>query len=370
MNKTISQLASNTASGAHGQATSNAAGSADSQAARDVQGDSAGQSDKVELLCLNSQEVHRLLDVSLILEAVREALVSEATGNLSLGPAAPMPTDSRGWLMAMPAALKDSGLAGVKWLGYYQREAADKTPTSWGNILILNSATSGLPYALLDCTEITAQRTAGGHALVAAQALANHQAKRLAVLGSGAQARAGILNFDATLDLQHITVYSCSAKHRQALVEELAGQLRASISAASSPEELTKDANLILTCSSATEPVVMAENIRPGATVLAVSAFHDLDPAITARADKWFLGNRSSDMSHIVSPPAFVEHLDSRKICGTLGEVLLSRVSGREHDKQIILYTHMGMGALDVAVGQKIYKRALAEGLGQKIRLA
>ena len=53
-----------------------------------------------------------------------------------------------------------------------------------------------------------------------------------------------------------------------------------------------------------------------------------------------------------------------------LGEIVLGRKPGRESEEEIIVYTHFGMGALDVAVGQHVYRKAVEAGIGQMLRLS
>lgn len=57
-------------------------------------------------------------------------------------------------------------------------------------------------------------------------------------------------------------------------------------------------------------------------------------------------------------------------VTGDLGEVAAEKCIGRENDEEIIIYTHMGMGALDVAVGDLIYRRAKEKNIGKVIDLA
>ncbi|MDR1088014.1 MAG: ornithine cyclodeaminase family protein [Coriobacteriales bacterium] len=323
----------------------------------------------VELLFLNHDEVAGLLSVELVLDAVQTVLLEEARGKLTAGPATPMTVSSDGWLMAMPASLTTEGVAGVKWLGYFERAQGSRIPTSWGSLLILNHINNGLPYALLDATDITAHRTAGGHAVVAAQALARADANSLAILGTGVQAKAGIIAFDKVFELERIIVYSRTRAHLEQFVKRFDGIVRAKLVAAESPETLVRQADILLTCSAATSPVIRAEWIKPGTTVIAVSAFHDLDPGLASLVDRWYLGNRTSDWEHIVEYPEFANKLRGQQVSGTLGEVLSGKVPGREHDGQRILFTHMGMGALDLAVGDRVYKRALERGAGQRLRL-
>jgi ornithine cyclodeaminase/alanine dehydrogenase-like protein (mu-crystallin family) len=325
---------------------------------------------KVDLLFLNAQEVAALISVEDVVFAVEETFRADGRGEIVLGPAEPMPVSKQGWLMAMPAAVASIETAGVKWLGYFDRGKDAPYPTTWGNILILNRTDNGLPFAIMDCTQITAMRTAGGHAVVAAKHLAKKNPKTLGVLGCGAQARAGSRAFDTVFDLEEIRLYAKTPAHAEALAKELSESSRARITVAENASEIAEGADLLLTASSANSTVIREEWIGAGCTVTAVSAFSDLDPALSRKADKWILGKRESDNAHIVRSERFSERLDEADVYGTLGEILAGERTGRDDDTQRILFTHMGMGALDTAVGKRVYDRAIESGSGQWIRLA
>ena len=67
--------------------------------------------------------------------------------------------------------------------------------------------------------------------------------------------------------------------------------------------------------------------------------------------------------------PDFKDKLDETNVYATLGEIVCGQKPGRETDHQTILYTHMGMGSLDVAVGHRMMEKAIAQGKGQRLRL-
>lgn len=325
---------------------------------------------EVNILFLDKKTVDSLLDFPMVVKAVEETFLADGHGRLTVEPVEPMPVGEKGGLLAMPSYLPDLGVAGVKWLGYFRREVGSSLPASWGNILILNHDETGLPFAILDCTSITAYRTAGGHAVAGAKQLAKKNSRVLGVLGSGAQGYAGIRSFDQAFDLSLIKVYARTKASREECQRALAPELRATLQAVDTPEELVRDADILLTASSSREIVIKAEWIPAGCTVTAVSAFGDLDPAFSKSADQWFIGQSKADGAHIVHSPRYAGQLDEADVKGTLGELLTGKVPGRTNEEERILFSHMGMGALDVAVGKVVYERAVAGGLGLRLRLA
>jgi ornithine cyclodeaminase/alanine dehydrogenase-like protein (mu-crystallin family) len=323
----------------------------------------------VKILFLNKEDVDSLLDYGEVVDIVEDVFRADGAGELILGEDGHAKFGDNGGMLSMTGCIPKIGAGGVKWLGYFDRSRDAAYPTSWGNILILNHSETGLPFAILECTNITSYRTAGGHAVVGAKALARKNAKKLGVVGAGAQGRAGILSFDRAFDLETILLYSKPEAQRDALRDELAPLLRAEIRTVDSAEELTRSSDILLTASGAKDPVVREEWIPKGATVSAVSAFGDLDAAFSKTADKWFIGQNPADIAHIVKSSRFAGKLDENDVKGSLSDLLTGRIKGRESEEERILFSHMGMAVLDIAVGKHLYDKALKKGMGLELAL-
>ena len=130
-------------------------------------------------------------------------------------------------------------------------------------------------------------------------------------------------------------------------------------------------APLVLVATSSKEVLVHADMIAPGATVLGISAFQDLDPALISRADKWVLGLLEEDRNNILSNPAMSHGvpLSEEQVWAELPQIILGEKPGREREDEIILFSHMGMGAFDVACAYTVLERARQTGLGTAIQL-
>ena len=96
----------------------------------------------------------------------------------------------------------------------------------------------------------------------------------------------------------------------------------------------------------------------------------DLDPRAAITCDKWVLGSKEADRRQILEDPVFEDyHLTMENVYADLPEILSGAKPGRERDDETIVYTHFGMGALDVAVGKLIYDKAVKVNAGQIIRM-
>ena len=202
-----------------------------------------------------------------------------------------------------------------------------------------------------------------------AACLSNPAPEVLSVIGCGAQARAEIRGFLTQFpSLKRIRLFGRSRGPMERVKREFF--LRAEVVNCTSPEEAVTGSGLVLMASRAQTTLVTADVVAPGTTVIGMEGFRDLDPALGRKADKWYLGYRK--------PDAYIQKSPRLNPGGLLGEadvfsdmtgLLPGRVPDRERENEIIISTHMGMGAHDVSCAATVYERALKQGKGQKFRL-
>lgn len=138
-------------------------------------------------------------------------------------------------------------------------------------LVLLYSAESGEPLAILPDGEIQRRRVAATNAL-AARHLTHEDTDVLALLGSGWQADMAIRAMDTTLSLSEVRVYSPTLEHRQEFAERLDNQLEATIHAVNSADTAVTGANVIQTVTNSLEPTIREEWITPGVHVSTVRA--------------------------------------------------------------------------------------------------
>ncbi|MCK9216609.1 MAG: hypothetical protein M0P77_01620 [Firmicutes bacterium] len=336
----------------------------------------AEEGPSVEILFLNKKEVEEVITREEIEEAVELAFRTAGEGKLIQPVKSYLAVDSpknRNHFISMPTYLETINVAGIKWCCLYWDREPGIPPVTWGDILILNYRSNGLPYAIMDCTTITNERTAA-HSVIAAKYLAKKNSKTAAIIGCGATSQTALPGLLGYFGLEKAKIYDIKPEMMDIYEKNIKKQTSSPINIVkcSSNEEAVKDADIVIVGTSSMEPIVKENWIAEGACVIALNSFCDLDPKLSMKADKWVLGNKKSDNSTIVMKETAItpiEELSVDNVYADLGEIIAGKVIGRENEKERIVYTHKGMGALDVAVGDIVYKNAKKAGIGNMIKL-
>ena len=332
---------------------------------------------KVEVLVITKGEVEKLVSRKDVLEAVEAVYRALGTkGQLYQPMKEPIfldPPDNNNFIIAMPAYLKSMNVTGTKWCPCYRNQKPG-IPAVWGGVMVLNDPETGIPFAIMDATAITNMRTAGGHCAVAAKYLAKKNSRVISIIGCGAEGRTGLLAFNDLFPLEEIRIYDIKPEAMAAFKKEMAKQVSARIVPTNSAPESAEGTDIVLIGTWAHEPILFEPQIPQGAFVAAMYRFYDLDPKLAEKVDKWVLGDKKSDGHLIVdrhkwSPDALGVAMSWDNVYADMGEIVTGAKPGRENDKERILYTHMGMGAHDIALAQIAYTRAKERGVGKKVRL-
>lgn len=217
---------------------------------------------KPALSFLDEQSIRPLLRFEDLIPAMERALIDFSAGRVQqpVRSIVAVPQHN-GFMGLMPAVYGD--IMGTKLVNFYPENGRFGVPTHQAIIAIFRAPT-GEPLALMDGRLITEMRTAAVSA-VAAKALARQDAARLAILGSGVQARAHYRALSMVRKFGDVRVWSRNSEHAAALAQEIEA-------AAMSREEAVHDADVVVTVTSATEPILEGRWLKPGALVIAVGA--------------------------------------------------------------------------------------------------
>lgn len=326
---------------------------------------------KVEILFLSKEEVESLIDVKDAVDASEQAYRVLGEGQVTQHHIV-MPIKGSNIINSMPVYIKSLNLYGIKQVNvYFEREPGDDLPLIWGSLVILYHPENALPYAIMDGTSITNMRTAGGHSVVAAKYLAKKDSKTVAMIGCGAEARTGFRSLMNVFPLELAKVYDTKPEAISSFVDEMRKEFAIRIMPTTSPKDAVEGADIIFVVTTAPEPVVLEPWIEKGSFVAGITAFRDLDPMLSIKADKWVLGTHEGDGYSILSGHGLPvpKELSKDNVYADMGEIVTGVKPGRENDQERILYTHLGMGAHDVILGHKAYTRAVERGIGIKIYL-
>ena len=270
----------------------------------------------------------------------------------------------------MPGVLAGASAAGLKVVSLAPRNAALGKPTHLATVLLLDPATGAL-LALMDGRLITERRTAAVSA-AAARALARKDAATLALLGSGVQAASHLEAFREVFALADVRVWSATAGHRDAFANrEGAG---VPVRACADAEQAVRGADLVVTATSAREPVLRGEWLEPGCHVTSVGAcvadWRELDGAAVARA-RVFVD--SLEAARVEAGDLIGAQRDGlwsfEEAAGEIGAVFAGTLPGRTSPEQVTLFKSLGLACEDVASGAWLLARARERGVGRDVAL-
>ena len=326
---------------------------------------------KEAFLFLDREVVRKYLTPGEVIRIVKEIWKQRKTGTIVEGNHAFLQAgkENDNVFLHIPACLTGQGVLGFKWINCYMKPAPGY-PFSHGNIIVLNDIVTGSLKAVVSAIDITTMRTAGGHGVAAASCLAKKNVRTLAVIGGGAEAISGINGFLCEYpQLEKICLYCRQEKKFEMLRQMFSDQICMEYVLESS--QIGKGADVILVATSSPDILLRYQDLEKGTTVIALDGFIDVDPEISQKADKWFVGNRKTDGLEIIDSGEMSHgvQLHYEDITGEIDDVLNELIPGRESEDEIIVYTHMGAGAYDIACAELVYEKAAEAGDGVELRL-
>jgi ornithine cyclodeaminase/alanine dehydrogenase-like protein (mu-crystallin family) len=238
-------------------------------------------------------------------------------------------------------------------------------PPAIDGLVMVFDARTGAPAAfLLDNGYLTDLRTgaAGG---VAARHLAPERVERVAVIGTGLQARYQVEALGVVRPrFTSVRVWGRTAEHADVCVADLAERLGPEVAVvrAAEVEAAVDGAQVVITCTAAREPLVRASWLAPAAHVTAVGSDgagkQELDPEILRQADLVAVDSlgQSSVLGELQHAP------DQRDRAIELGSICAGARPGRTNDTQLTVCDLTGLGVQDVAAATAVLAHASDRG--------
>jgi ornithine cyclodeaminase/alanine dehydrogenase-like protein (mu-crystallin family) len=290
--------------------------------------------------------VRQLLRYEELIPAIAQALADLSAGRVVQPVRSVVPVaEHHGFLGVMPAY---AGALGAKLVTFYPENR--EVPTHQAVILLFRPET-GEPLALLDGRLITEMRTAAASA-VATDRLARPDAQVLAILGSGVQAASHLEALRHVRRFRDVRVWS---PRRAAAFAREHG-----VTPAKSAEAAVRGADVIVTATTATEPVLSGAWLDPGAHVNAVGACR---PEWRELDDELVRGARVIVDSREAARLESGDVIAGGRIDAELGEVVAGTRPGRTSPGEITLFKSLGVAVEDVVAADLVFGRAVAAGL-------
>ncbi|KAK0058971.1 ketimine reductase mu-crystallin [Biomphalaria pfeifferi] len=218
------------------------------------------------LVIVSSEKVTDILDYTILIPAIEKSLAefSKRTGVIQPVRNVVLIPESEGFLGCMPVYSREDDILAAKIVSFFPQ---NKDVSTHHAVMLIFCAHTGIPKALLDGDVITAKRTAATSA-VATKYLVNGKPDVLALLGSGVQARSHVAALSELFTFKEIRIWN----HRFDGAVKLAEEIGLNCASCRDVSEAVKNADVIVTVTSAKNPVLRLDWVKPGAHINAVGA--------------------------------------------------------------------------------------------------
>ncbi len=347
-------------------------------------------------LLLSNEEIDRILDVGMVLDAVESSQRAMAAGEAissprvdTLAPTSSGEFDATYGLKAMSGLWPEAGVATLRinsdvlvWptvAGNVRRDRLPAAAGRWNGLVILFSMSTGAPLMISPDGYISRLRVGATNGL-AARYLARKDSAVMALLGSGWHAGGQLMAHCAVRPIKEVKVFSPNAANRERFCRDLQSRVEAKLVPVDSAETAVRDADIVATATNSMEPVHNKTWLRPGVHYSAIKVQETDGPFLEA-VDRVFVFSKNSTTTRpqVVKLPAARNPDPGHGWwqqregglwdgLGELPQLLSGNATGRENAEQTTAFVNnVGQGLQFAAVAKRVYEEARARGVGKEL---
>ena len=314
------------------------------------------------ILYLTEAEVARVLTVDLALDTTAAAFRKMALDEAVNVPRQRCQTDHV-TLHVLPAAAKTLGAIGFK--AYTTSKAGAKF-----HVTLFDPKQGGIT-AMLEA-DLLGQFRTGAASGVATKKLARADASTVGLFGTGKQARTQLLAVCKVRQIKKAHVYGRDAERRKAFAAQLAQETGVEVVPVEKPEEAARGLDIVITATSAREPVLFGEWVSEGQHLNLIGSNFtnktESDVEVFRRAQVVVVDSKEQGKLEAGDIVAAVK-------AGVLqwsdvfefAPLFVGRYPGRESPKDVTLFKSLGLGIQDIALAVKVVELAKQQGLGKEL---
>lgn len=310
-------------------------------------------------LYLNEHDVQQLASMSEIVSWVEAAHLAHARGE-----AVDFPRQ-RTKLPGSVTHMLQGGLPGLGVTGCKLYTSSREGNRFWVHLF---ASKTGTPLAVLEANWLGMMRT-GAAAAVAAKWLSRPDSSRVALFGAGWQAQGQLLGLAAVRSLSEVQVIARNPDKLAAFCERMSAQTGVKVIPAVSAEDAVRSADIVVTATTASKPLLSADWLQPGVHINAVGSNalirQELDEDSIKKAGVVCVDARTVALREAGDLwPLFEKGRLSEGRMVEIGEIIAGFREGRRSAEQITLFESQGMAIQDLAVAAHMVERATAQGMG------
>jgi alanine dehydrogenase len=319
----------------------------------------------MKTLILTFNDVKRIIDVDMVIEAVEDAFKEYGKGKTVMPSKIYLSLeDYAGDFRAMPAFVK--GSAGLKWVNVHLKNRFKTGLPTVMAVIIYSDPATGFPIAIMDGTIITNYRT-GAASAIAAKYLARKESKNLGLIGCGAQAQTQLMAISRFFSLDTVRIFSPSEESMNAFIAR-----NNTFNIEKAPIEEVAKSDIVCTTTPVRKFIVDRTWIEDGTHINAIGADapgkQELDPEILSDAKVVVDDLEQASHSGEINVPIRNEIFKKEDVYATLGEIVVGAKPGRERN-EITVFDSTGLAIQDVATAKVIVEEAKRLKIGFEIDL-
>jgi ornithine cyclodeaminase/alanine dehydrogenase-like protein (mu-crystallin family) len=311
---------------------------------------------------LRESDIEELATMDLALEAVEKAFRLQGKGKVDNAPRRRCRVD-KGVLYVMSASVPNLGFAGLK---SYSSGAGETR-----FLVHLYDGKDGQLVAIMEANKLSQLRT-GAASGVATKYMARENASKIGIFGTGWQARSQLEAVCAVRSIERIVAFGRNAEKCEQFCQEMTDKLGVKVTPAASAEEAATEQDILITITTAKEPLFKGAWLAPGTHVNAAGSNmldrQEIDVETVRRSACVVVDSHeqaqleAADLTKAAEEDAFFWE-DARE----LGLVVTGEFPGREDDEEITFFKSLGVALEDVAFAGKIFKAAKEAGRGEQL---
>jgi ornithine cyclodeaminase/alanine dehydrogenase len=323
----------------------------------------------METLLLKKEEVSKLINMRDVIGAVEEAYRAFNSDQVVqpgyIGIHLPSPRGEIDFKLGYYKAKEVISMKASSG-GFPDNPTAYGVPSGMGTILLFDAMSCAL-MCVMDGSLLTGLRT-GAAGAVSVKLLARKNAKTVASIGTGNQARMQIRAIDEIMDIEQIFAWD---SNRDALFKyktDIESEFGIHVVMANSKKEAVEQADILITTTRGTGSLVEAAWVKPGTHIVAIGTDQrgkqELEPEIFRNAkivnDSIAQCIEKGETWH----PLHQNIITEKDIHAEIGEILLGIKAGRENDEEVTIFDSTGMAVQDNTTSIRIYRNAIEGKVG------
>lgn len=318
---------------------------------------------RMSLRILSLADVQQSITMKQAISAIENAFVQLANNEVKLPLRSGVVIEEENALMlTMPSYLMQEKALGLKVVSIFPKNAAQNKPSITGFIMLLD-ATTGEAKVLMDAAYLTALRT-GAVSGLATQYFARDNSQRVALIGSGVQAKTQLEAVSAVRDVKTVYIWSRNIKNAEKFAKEFEDQFDMKVCL--SVSSAVKEADIICTATNSTEPLIHFDNIQPYVHINAIGSHNPSMKEIGSDVLKQGIVIADQLEAVLAESGEIISAIEQGQLQKEsiieIGQWLLEK--NTDYKDKLTVFKSVGLAIQDLSVAEVVYRNALKNNLG------